>query len=165
LGDVGYYLAKLLHEGGAQLTVADISEASVQQAVKEFGAKAVATDSIHKVPCDVFAPCALGAVLNDMTIPQLQTSIIAGAANNQLAHTYHGKILHEKGILLAVDYVINAGGLIFAASKYLQPHNETINEQIDSIYHSLFEIFESAQKENQPTIDIADALAREKLSI
>ncbi|EHL31267.1 Leu/Phe/Val dehydrogenase [Legionella drancourtii] len=163
LGHVGYALAKHLHDLGAKLTVADISPAAVEQAVKEFGAKPVSTDQIHKVPCDVFAPCALGAIINDITIPQLQTTIIAGAANNQLAHSYHGKVLHDKGILFAADYVINAGGLIFAASKYLHTPESQINEQIDHIYTHLLEIFSRSAKDNLPTNEIADALAQEKL--
>ncbi len=164
LGHVGFLLARHLHELGATLTVADVSAAAVDRAVTELGAKAVSTDQIHKVPCDVFAPCALGAIINDITISQLQTTIIAGAANNQLAHTYHGKKLHDKGILFAVDYVINAGGLIFAASKYLSTPEEKINEQIDAIYSHLTEIFSRSAQENLPTSEIADNLAKEKLS-
>ncbi|MFT4059560.1 MAG: amino acid dehydrogenase [Legionella sp.] len=164
LGHVGYLLAQHLHELGAVLTVTDISPAAVEKAVHEFGAKPVSTDEIHQVPCDVFAPCALGAVINDITIPQLQTTIIAGAANNQLAHTYHGKVLHDRGILFATDYVINAGGLIFAASKYLQRPESEVSEQIDHIYTHLIEIFERSAKENLPTNEIADALAQEKLA-
>ncbi|KTD05304.1 Leu/Phe/Val dehydrogenase [Fluoribacter gormanii] len=164
LGHVGFLLARHLYELGATLTVADVSAAAVDRAVTELGAKAVSTDQIHKVPCDVFAPCALGAIINDITISQLQTTIIAGAANNQLAHTYHGKKLHDKGILFAVDYVINAGGLIFAASKYLHTPEEKINQQIDAIYTHLTEIFALSVKENLPTSEIADNLAKEKLS-
>lgn len=164
LGHVGFLLAKHLHELGAKLTVADISPAAVEQAVKQFGAKPVSTEEIHKVPCDVFAPCALGAIINDITIPQLQTTIIAGAANNQLAHAHHGKVLHDKGILFAADYVINAGGLIFAASKYLHTHEDQINEQIEHIYRHLLEIFARSEKENMPANEIADALAQEKLA-
>ncbi|MGQ3890654.1 Leu/Phe/Val dehydrogenase [Legionella sp. CNM-4043-24] len=164
LGHVGYLLANYLHEAGARLTVADINQSSVERAVKEFGAQAVSTDQIHKVPCDVFSPCALGAIINDISINQLQTSIIAGAANNQLAHRFHGKVLHDKGILYAADYVINAGGLIFAASKYLETHEDTVNRQIDSIGHSLHEIFVRSQRDNLPASDIADTLAQEKLA-
>lgn len=163
LGQVGYNLAKYLHDLGARLTVADVSNAAVQKAVSELGAKAVDTSEIHKVPCDVFAPCALGAILNDKTIPQLQTTIIAGAANNQLAHTIHGKHLHEKGILFAADYVINAGGLIFAASKYLHTSEEKVNQQIDGIYTSLMEIFTQSTQKNIPANEVADAIAQEKL--
>lgn len=164
LGHVGYHLAKHLHEAGAKLTVADINTAAVDMAVKEFGATAVSTDLIHKVPCDVFAPCALGAVINDITINQLQTSIVAGAANNQLAHSYHGRMLHEKGILYAADYVINAGGLIFAASKYLLTPENQKNEQLNGIGHSLLEIFARAERENKPSSELADILAQEKLA-
>lgn len=164
LGHVGYELAKHLHQLGATLTVADISPAAVELAVREFGAKTVNTESIHKVPCDVFAPCALGAIINDISIPQLQTTIIAGAANNQLAHSYHGTRLHEKGILFAADYVINAGGLIFAASKYLHTAQDKVNQQIDGIYTSLIEIFKRSAKDNLPASDIADTLAKEKLA-
>jgi leucine dehydrogenase len=164
LGHVGFLLARHLHNLGATLTVADISPAAVERAVIELGAKTVSTDQIHKIPCDVFAPCALGAIINDLTIPQLQTTIIAGAANNQLAHTYHGQKLHSQGILFAVDYVINAGGLIFAASKYLHTPEDKINEQIDDIYAHLHEIFSLSAREDLPTSVIADNLAKEKLS-
>ncbi|KTD49563.1 Glu/Leu/Phe/Val dehydrogenase [Legionella rubrilucens] len=164
LGHVGYLLARHLHEAGARLTVADVNRDAVERAVKEFGATAIATDTIHKVPCDVFSPCALGAIINDMTINQLQTTIVAGAANNQLAHTYHGKLLHDKGIVYAADYVINAGGLVFAASKYLNTPEEQVVRQINSIGTSLMEIFVRSQKENRPASEIADTLAQEKLA-
>lgn len=163
LGHVGYGLAQHLHELGATLTVSDVNASAVERAVNELNATAVATDQIHKVPCDVFAPCALGAIINDTSINELQTSIIAGAANNQLAHTYHGQLLHEKGILYAVDYVINAGGLIFAASKYLNTHEDLVNEQIDGIKTTLLSIFERSARENCPTSEIADTMAQEKL--
>ncbi|MDX1838048.1 amino acid dehydrogenase [Legionella taurinensis] len=164
LGHVGYLLARHLHEAGARLTVADVNRDAVERAVKEFGATAIGTDTIHKVPCDVFSPCALGAIINDMTINQLQTTIVAGAANNQLAHTYHGKLLHDKGIVYAADYVINAGGLVFAASKYLNTPDEQVVRQINSIGTSLMEIFVRSQKENRPASEIADTLAQEKLA-
>lgn len=164
LGHVGYLLAHHLHEAGATLTVADVNQERVQAAVQAFGAKSVLTDVIHKVPCDVFSPCALGATMNDVTIPQLQTSIIAGAANNQLAHGYHGQLLHDKGITYAADYIINAGGLIFAASQYFETPVEKVNQQIEAIGVSLTEIFERSQRENRPANEIADTLAQEKLA-
>lgn len=164
LGHVGYLLACHLHELGAQLTVTDINPEVVAQTVKDLGATAVAPENIHKIPCDVFAPCALGAILNDTTIDQLQTTIVAGAANNQLAHAYHGQRLHDKGILYATDYVINAGGLIMAASKYLFTSSEKMEQQIESIGTTLFNIFRRSQEENKPTSDIADTMAREKLA-
>lgn len=165
LGNVGYLLATHLHELGAKLIVADINPASVERAVKNFGAKSVSTEQIHKVPCDVFAPCALGAVINDLSINQLQTTIVAGAANNQLAHSYHGHLLHEKEILYAADYVINAGGLIFAASKYLHTPEQQVLQQIDGIHTSLMAIFVRSQRENRPASEIADILAQEKLGL
>jgi len=164
LGHVGFALASHLHELGAKLTVADVNSDMVNKAVNEFGATAVSTDSIHKVACDVFAPCALGAILNDLSIPQLQTNIIAGAANNQLAHTYHGESLFDKGILYAPDYVINAGGLIFAGHKYLMQSDTTILQEVDNINQLLLNIFIRSAKENKPTNDIADLIAKEKLA-
>ncbi|KTD23544.1 leucine dehydrogenase [Legionella lansingensis] len=164
LGHVGYLLAGHLHELGAKLSVADVNDIAVERAVKEFGATAVPTDMIHKIPCDVFAPCALGAIINDISINQLQTPIVAGAANNQLAHTYHGAALHEKGILYAPDYVLNAGGLIFAASKYFNTPEDEVTKQINGIGSSMLEIFARSQKENRPTSEIADTLAQEKLA-
>lgn len=164
LGHVGYLLANYLHEAGATLTVADINPETVQRAVRDFGATAVSTDQIHKVPCDVFSPCALGAIINDNSIHQLQTTVVAGAANNQLAHHHHGQILHDKGILYAPDYVINAGGLIFAGSQYLKTSADQVKRQIDSIGHSLQETFLRSQRDNLPTSDIADTLAQEKLA-
>lgn len=164
LGHVGYALAQFLHEKGATLTVADIEPRRVDQAIRDFGAKSLPPEEIHKVPCDVFSPCALGAVINDLSLNQLQTNIIAGAANNQLAHTYHGQRLHDKGILYATDYVINAGGLMFAASKYLHIHENDLNDQIDNIANTLTEIFNRSQHENKPPSEIADAIAKEKLA-
>ena len=164
LGHVGYLLASHLHACGARLTVADINQASVEHVVNEFGATAVSIHDIHKVLCDVFAPCALGAIINDVSIDQLQTTIIAGAANNQLAHTYHGQRLHDKGILYTPDYVINAGGVIFAAGKYLKTPEATVNNQIDAIRITLLDIFERSRHENLSTSMIADTMAQEKLA-
>ena len=164
LGHVGYMLSRLLREHGARLTVADINPAIVEQVVKEFGATAVSTNDIHKIACDVFAPCALGAIINDVSIKQLQTSIIAGAANNQLAHTYHGQRLHDMGILYSPDYVINAGGVIFAAGKYLHTPDAVVNGQIDEIHTTLTHIFARSKQEHRSTSEIADTMAQEKLA-
>jgi leucine dehydrogenase len=164
LGKVGYHLAEYLHDLGAKLTVADINPAATQKAVNELGATHVSVDEIHKVPCDVFAPCALGAVINDITINQLQTSIVAGAANNQLARAYHGLQLHEKGILYATDYVINAGGLIYAASRYYKTPESEVRDQVVNIYDSLLNIYERSAKDNVPCSEIADTIAQEKLA-
>lgn len=164
LGHVGFLLCQHLFEAGARLTVADINEDRVLQACQKFKAQAIPTDQIHKMPCDVFSPCALGGIINDAMLSQCQTMIIAGAANNQLAHTYHGQQCHEKGILYAPDYVINAGGLIYAASKYLHLSNDKAQQQIFGIAETLTTIFERATIENRPTSEIADQIAKEKLS-
>lgn len=163
LGHVGYRLAEHLHKAGAKLTVADVNPAQVERAVQAFNANPVSTTDIHAIACDVFAPCALGGIINDISINQLQAPIVAGAANNQLAHTYHGQMLHDKGILYATDYVINSGGLIFANSKYSNIADEKMQQQIDGIGHRLMEIFERSIKENRPTSTISDAIARELL--
>ena len=163
LGHVGYSLAEKLHERGVQLTVADINTDAVKRAMHEFDAEAVPTDMIHRVSCDLFAPCALGAILNDDTIPELQATVVAGGANNQLAHTYHGQTLHDHGILYAPDYVINAGGLIFAADKYLNNSKEPLPAQLNNIHTSLLEIFNRSAREDIPTSAIADTIAQEKL--
>ncbi len=163
LGHVGYDLARRLHALDVKLTVADVNQDAVARAMHEFNAESVSADKIHAVSCDIFAPCALGAVLNDNTIKALQTTVIAGGANNQLAHTYHGQKLHDLGILYAPDYVINAGGLIFAADQYLNHSTKQLPEQLKNIHTSLLEIFHRSTDENTPTSTIADTIAQEKL--
>jgi len=163
LGHVGTYVAKHLHEMGVTLTVADVNESRVEYAVKHFGAHVATTDDIHKTPCDVLVPCALGGIVNDTTIAEFETPIIAGAANNQLAHTYHGQKLYEKGILYATDYVINAGGLVYAASKYFKTEESIVKQQLHIIPKTLEEIFRRSSMEHRATSDIADAMAEEKL--
>lgn len=164
LGHVGMLLASHLVELGARITVADVDPSRAEQAAKMLGAEIVHVADIHKIPCDVFSPCALGAVVNDTSIYEFQTTIIAGAANNQLAHTYHGKMLHEKEILYAPDYVINAGGVIFAAGKYFSQPALEVDHKVDDIRESLMQIFTRSNLENIPTSDIADIIATERLA-
>jgi len=169
LGHVGYGLCEKLHAMGVRLTVSDINPEAEQRAEAEFNATVVPTETIHQTDCDIFAPCALGGIINDDTLPEIKASIIAGAANNQLAHTYHGQALHDKGILYAPDYVINAGGLIFAADNYLSQHEKhttkTLAEQLHHIHDSLLAIFERSAQEELPTSVIADTIAYEKLKV
>ncbi len=165
LGHVGFLLAEHLTRLGAKITVADINPARLERAVKTYGAHTVSVDDIHKIPCDVFSPCALGAVINDKSIPELQTTIIAGAANNQLARPYHGKILHDNKILYAPDYAINSGGVIFAAGKYFHLPDIEVNQKIDKIGDTLTQIFARSIEENRPTSDIADLIATERLQL
>jgi leucine dehydrogenase len=118
VGKVGHALVKLLVEqGGAKVIVSDIDVDSVARAVRDFGADTAPPDQIHAVECDVFAPCALGGIINDETTPRLRCSVVAGSANNQLERPEHGKALQELGILYAPDFVVNAGGLINVADE------------------------------------------------
>lgn len=165
VGNVGYYLAKECHELGARLTVADVNEANVARAVADFDAAVVSPDEILRVECDVLAPCALGAILNDESIPQLQTRVIAGASNNMLARPEHGDQLHARGVLYAPDYVINAGGLINVASEY-SPEGwdpDHARAGCTAIYDTLLEIFERSRSTDTPTHVVADQVAEERI--
>src|SRR6185369_9070644 len=112
-GHVGYYLAEWLHQAGAKLIISDVDEARVAKTAADFHATAVSTDDIYGVKADIFAPCALGAVLNDSTISQLTVEIVTGAANNQLAEARHADALQARNIVYAPDYAANAGGVIW----------------------------------------------------
>jgi len=162
LGSVGYALCEHLAEAGATLFVTDIKDESVDRAVRELGATAVGLDEIYGLDADVFAPCALGAVINDDTVPQLKASIVAGAANNQLDGDRHGQALTDLGILYAPDYVLNAGGVIRIASEGPTINAADVPALIDGIDATLMEIFTRAEAEGRPTNLIADRLAEER---
>ncbi len=165
VGNVGYALAALLSSAGARLIVADTERANRERAQKEFGAKAVEASVIHSQDADVFAPCAMGAVLNDATIPEIKAPIVAGVANNQLAEERHGRALRDRGILYAPDYVVNAGGMLSGARDILQDYGvDEVNRRIDGIYDTVLEIFRRSEKEGLAPNEVADALAREKLA-
>jgi leucine dehydrogenase len=164
VGHVGSHLCRLLHEEGARLIVTDPEDAAVERVVREFGAKAVELDEIMTIPCDVFAPCALGAVLDDATIPGLRCSIVAGSANNVLAESGHGGALAERGILYAPDYVINAGGLINVADE-LEGYNERrAVKRVMRIQESIRRIITIARRDGVPTNVAADTLALERIA-
>lgn len=163
-GHVGYYLAKELKNCGARLTVCDVNLLNLQRVVDEFGAEVCPPDQIYSVTADVFAPCALGAVLNLHTIKKLNVSIVAGSANNQLAHYQHGALLQERGILYAPDFVINAGGLIFVAAVYDHANIDHAFKQVGDIYLTLMEIFERSARENCATNEIAEKIALERFN-
>ena len=166
LGHVGSNLARLLAEDGARLIVADIDPARVERAADELSAKGVGVDAILSAECDVLAPCALGGVLNDDTIPRLACQIVAGAANNQLLEDRHGAALHARGILYAPDYVINAGGLINIALE-LEPggyDRARALARVEAIGATLAEVFERSARGGMPTHEVADRLARERIA-
>ena len=162
VGNVGFDLARQLKEAGAQLWVTDIHREPLVQAGRELGATVVAPDEIFGLDVDVFAPCALGAILNDTTIPQLKASIVAGAANNQLAEARHGVELMKRGILYAPDYVINAGGIIDVYHERIGFDRAALLKHIEGIHDNLMEVFERARKEERPTGEVADAIAEER---
>jgi|TARA_R110001606_G_scaffold11368_8_gene49462 leucine dehydrogenase len=163
LGAVAYGLCKHLHDAGATLFVTDINQVAIDRVVNDFAATAVGIDEIYDLDVDVYAPCALGATVNDATIPRIKATIIAGCANNQLAESRHGEIIREKGILYAPDYVINAGGIInvyyeTAPEGYSA---EASNKHVEGIFKTLTEIFSRSEKEQKSTHLIADELAQE----
>ncbi|MFD2045950.1 branched-chain amino acid dehydrogenase [Ornithinibacillus salinisoli] len=163
VGNVAYTLCEYLHKEGANLIVTDINKAAVDRAVEAFGAKAVDPDDIYDVDCDIYAPCALGATVNDDTLTRLTAKVIAGSANNQLKSTKHGDILHEKGIVYAPDYLINAGGVINVADE-LNGYNHTrAMRKVDTIYDSILKVFEISKRDNIPTYAAADRLAEERI--
>ena len=164
VGHVGYHLCKELHAAGAKLTVADIDKLKSERAHREFGASIVPLDEIARVDCDVFAPCALGAGLNDDTVPQLRAKIVAGAANNQLAEPRHGDDLHARGILYAPDYAINAGGLVNVAQEVKGYDAKAARERTLKIYDTIYEICERSKRLAAPTYKVADIMVEEKLA-
>ena len=163
VGSVGYYLAGELHELGATLTITDIDQTAVQRCADEFGATTVGPNEIYGVDCDIFAPCALGASVNDDTLPLFKCDVIAGAANNQLAANHHGVALRERNIVYVPDYAINAGGLINVAQEYRGYDAQTARNKTAAIYDTILEILERAERESLPTNLVADRIVEEKL--
>lgn len=163
LGSVGTFLAQELHELGAELIVTDIDEQAVADVVERFDATAVAPDSIYGVNCDIFSPCALGAVINDETVDELQCDIVAGASNNQLATERHGVELRERGIVYAPDYAINAGGLINVAQEYSQYDADEARANTADIFDTILAILRRADDEGLPTNLVANRIVEEKL--
>ncbi|MFA1821592.1 Glu/Leu/Phe/Val dehydrogenase [Virgibacillus oceani] len=164
VGNVAYALCEHLYEEGAKIIVTDINKEAVNRAVEAFQAKAVDPDEIYKVDCDIYAPCALGATINDETIPKIQAKIIAGSANNQLKESKHGDIIHEKGILYAPDYVINAGGVINVADELNGYNQARAMKKVETIYDSLSKVFEIARRDHIPTHVAADRMAEERIA-
>lgn len=162
-GKVASYLARHLHQEGAKLIITDIDADKTKQLAKETGATVVAPDAIYDQAADVYAPCALGATVNDSTLGRLKVEIIAGGANNQLAENRHGEMLEEKGILYAPDYVINGGGVINVYGELKRWPAERSLEKAGEIYGTLLQIFDIAARERIPTFRAADRLAEQRI--
>jgi leucine dehydrogenase len=164
VGHVGYYLCEFLAEEGARLIVTDIDAERVRTIVQEFDAESVAPDKIYNVDAPVFAPCALGAIVNDKTLPKMKFEIIAGAANNQLEEERHGDELEKRGVLYAPDYVINAGGLINVYGELQGWSADRAKRKAGEIYETLLQLFELSKREGLPTYKAADRLAEQRIA-
>jgi leucine dehydrogenase len=162
-GKVGYHLVRHLVEDGASVTIADVDVDAVGRAVNEFGVDTVEPEKAHAVECEVFAPCALGAVVRDDTIPGLKCRVIGGAANNQLERPEHGDALHELGILYAPDFVINSGGLMNVADELIGYDRERAMKRVKGIYRTLREVFRRSRMEGVTPSRAAERVAEERM--
>ncbi|MGE5397673.1 MAG: Glu/Leu/Phe/Val family dehydrogenase [Chitinophagales bacterium] len=160
-GNVGRYTANHLVKEGVKIYVADVNEEAVKLAVDKYGATAVSLDEIYSLDVDILAPCALGGVLNDTTIPQIKAPIICGGANNQLAKSHHGKMLQNQGILYVPDYVANAGGTIIGAAPLLEKTEEQAMQQVAEIYDNCLKVLSLAEEKGITTEEASSIMAHE----
>ncbi len=165
LGKVGYDLARRLIEEGATVIATEYDPKKAEKAACELGLQLTGLDDIYSVECDIFAPCALGAIINDETIAGLRCRIVAGSANNQLAESRHGDMLAEKDILYAPDYVINAGGLISVATELGAYSTEEAWAKSAAIYDTILKVIQLSGDEQIPTYMAADRLAQARIEM
>jgi leucine dehydrogenase len=163
-GKVAQALCRHLHQEGAAITISDIDSAKVANAVREFGATPVQADAIYDVPADIYAPCALGATINDDSLGRLKVEIIAGAANNQLAEERHGVELERRGLLYAPDFVINSGGLINVYGELERWAEGRAQRKAQEIYDAILQIFAIAKRDGIPSFQAADRLAEARIA-
>jgi leucine dehydrogenase len=163
-GKVAYYLCSHLHEEGARIVVTDIDAAKVKRVVGEFGATTVAPDAIYDQKGDIYAPCALGATVNDDTLKRLKVEVVAGGANNQLAEERHGIQLEKQGMLYAPDFVINGGGLINVYGELEGWPLDRAKRKAAEIYDAILKIFAIAGRDGIPSFQAADRLAEERIA-
>ena len=166
VGQVGMHLVEHLVKAGALVTITDIAEDKVKALTQKMGVKGVAMDEIYDVDMDIYAPCALGATVNDITIPRLKCAIIAGAANNQLKdEVKHGYMLLDRGVTYAPDFLINAGGLINVYNEYLGNYNrERVYAQAEKIYDTCLSILNLAGQEKISTQEAAIQLSEKRIA-
>ena len=162
-GKVASNRAGYLKEGGARLVVTEIDPSARDRAAREFGARIVEPEAIYDVDCDIFAPCALGGVLTEETVPRLRCGIVAGGANNQLADPGGGEQLRRAGILYAPDYVINAGGLINLSLEMTMYDPEAARVRVEGIFDTMTRIIATAKQDDVATADAADRMALARL--
>jgi glutamate dehydrogenase/leucine dehydrogenase len=165
VGKVGSNLVRHLVEEGARVTVADVVPLAVDQLVEVYGVAATPVETAHAVPCDIFSPCALGAILDAVRIPELRCAAVVGSANNQLADPTCGKLLADAGIVYGPDYVVNAGGLI-NISEELSPkgyHQERAYAAVRRIFDTTGTVLAAAEAEGITTAEAADRLAERRM--
>ena len=162
-GSVGRYLAKELNTAGAKLIVTDIDPARAKRVAAETGATIVDAKAIYGVKADIFAPCALGGIINDETIPRLKVEIVSGGANNQLLEERHGDALEQRGIQYTPDYVANAGGAINVYGEIAGWDSARALNKADEIYDTVLGVFEIARALHIPSYEAADRLAERRL--
>lgn len=163
VGHVGFHLCELLTGEGAKLIVADVNTANLDRA-KALGAEVAPVDRIHAVAADLFSPCALGAGLNERTIPELGAAIVCGAANNQLATEADGERLVGRGVTYAPDYVVNAGGIINVSAEYLGETADVVEARIRAIAPRLLQVLEAAKADGVPPHVAADRIVRARIA-
>src|SRR3990167_283484 len=163
VGRVGYHLAKYLSEDGAIVTISDTNKYAVEKCAKELQVASVSPDQIENIACDIFSPCALGGTITLDFIHRTKAKIIAGAANNQLAHHNNTHVMQEHGIVYLPDFLINSGGLINAATTYAYQDLSKVNKKVDEIYDITMTMLERAAKSGKTTNAVAEAMAFEKL--
>ncbi|MFV1464987.1 MULTISPECIES: Leu/Phe/Val dehydrogenase [unclassified Phaeobacter] len=166
LGHVGWYLCDFLNKAGAELIVTDVNSTQVERAVAAFGATAVAPDEIYAVEADIFAPCAIGGILNSETIPQLKVALVAGGANNQLASAEDAAALHKRGILYAPDFVANGGGIINVATEILKigNRNSFVAERLEALEVTMAAILKQATADDVSPDSVAIATVQAKMA-
>ena len=165
IGNVGENLVKLLRDENAKVYVSDINEDRLARVAKKYGAEAVGHKSIFDLDVDIYAPCAMGATINSTTISKLKCSIIAGSANNQLENEMvHGKMLLDRGILYAPDYVINAGGLINCYSEITGFNKKRTMQLTENIYEAIRKVLKLSKLEQISTVEAANKIAEKRIA-
>jgi leucine dehydrogenase len=165
VGQTGSDICRQLHEAGAELVVSDINDEAVKTMVDRYGATAVSPEVIHTQVVDILAPCAMGATINEATIPDIKAKAICGVANNQLAKETDGAALQQRGITYVPDYVVNAGGMMGASTViYAKPSRKESNKKILGLYDTILSILDTADKSGQPSSVVADQMAVERIN-